>query len=145
MTFNAFDGRQQGGTRPKPLARMSRWRAPDHGAVDGGPFGQRRSLQLLAQEYSAKLQQAGYSVMQGITALQQAEGSGVRKTAASTAVAAEIQALEDVAHKVFGGDAAHWLLQPNHLLGGHTPKSLMLAPSGRAKVQQLLKAYALAA
>ena len=102
-------------------------------------------LQSLAQEYTAKLRQAGYSVAQGVTALQQPVNSVATRPAAAANVAAEIGELEAVARTVFGDDVEHWLKHPNHLLGGHTPASLMFAPTGRTKVRQLLKAYAFAA
>lgn len=101
-------------------------------------------LQSLAQEYADKLRQAGYSVAQGVTALQQAENNVAMSSAAAAGVATEIRELEAMARTVFGTDVEHWLRQPNHLLGGHTPASMMFAPSGRSKVRQLLKAYTLA-
>jgi len=107
--------------------------------------GAQPHLQSLAQEYAAKLRQAGYSVAQSVAALLQSGKSVAARPAAAAGVAAEVRELEAMARTVFGADVDHWLQHPNDLLGGHTPASMMFAPTGRSKVRQLLKAYALAA
>ncbi len=124
--------------------RLNRWAREPDPALRSRTVAQPR-LQSLAQEYAAKLRQAGYSVAQGVAALQQSGKSVAARPAAAAGVAAEIRELEAMARGVFGADVDHWLRQPNHLLGGHTPASMMFAPTGRSKVRQLLKAYALAA
>ena len=145
MTFDTSSGPSGGPLSTGPGApRLNRWARESDPALRSRT-GAQPHLQSLAQEYAAKLRQAGYSVAQGVAALQQSGKSVVARPAAAAGVAAEIRELEAMARTVFGADVDRWLQQPNHLLGGHTPASMMFAPTGRSKVRQLLKAYALAA
>lgn len=99
------------------------------------------TLQALTQEHAVKLQNAGYSVAQGVLALQQSAPRSGSRSVASAQVAAEVCTLEEMARSIFGEEAQIWLRQAHPLLGGDTPASLMLAPCGRVKVRRLLKAY----
>lgn len=141
MTFNAFDGPPSviGASQAVP-ARFHR-STPGHQHAGRHHQDQPESLQALAQEYADKLGRAGYTVSQGVFALQQPANRADPRSASSAQVAADVRALEDMARTVFGERAEQWLRQPHPLLGGDTPASLMLAPCGRSKVRQLLKAY----
>lgn len=146
MTFNAI-ARPHGArmnselAAPWPFHQAARSTAPAGPRRQGAP----RNLEMLAQDYAARLREAGYSVAQGVAAMGRVGNATSPQYGAPSNVQSEIQALEAMAQSVFGTDCADWLRQPNPLLGGHTPASLMLAPCGRLKVRQLLKAYELAA
>lgn len=145
MTFDTSSGPSGGPLfTASGTPRLNRWARESDPALRSRT-GAQPHLQSLAQEYAAKLRHAGYSVAQGVAALQQSGKSVAARPAAAAGVAAEIRELEAMARTVFGADVDHWLRQPNHLLGGHTPASMMFAPTGRSKVRQLLTAYALAA
>lgn len=145
MTFNAFEGPRRDSFSPPFVSSQPVIAGPGGGLGDGRPRLSPEPLQALAREYAARLRDAGYSVAQGIMALQHPAHGPNSHGAGSTHVAAEIRELEDLARGVLGADAAQWLKQPHALLCGNTPASLMLAPCGRKKVRQLLKAYELAA
>ncbi len=113
-------------------------------------------LKALADAYAAQLKAAGFSIEEGIQALQPHRPAAqppapprhqaIRPAPFVTAPKSQPRPPMDTVHlraqSVLGSDAIDWLRRPHALLGGMTPSQMADTPQGEEKVLALLTAYA---
>ncbi|TPG22152.1 antitoxin Xre/MbcA/ParS toxin-binding domain-containing protein [Variovorax guangxiensis] len=107
------------------------------------PQIRRSRLDELAREYAEKLRAGGFSIVDGVAAIDRRRPRGNAAIGQPNNPQGHTR-IQVMAQQIFGQGWSDWLEEPCALLGGECPAQLILTQTGRSRVQALLRAYEIA-